>query len=310
MSADDHSVAPVEHSGPLQGPLAAATLRALDTLEQVLELEPTGPDRFRAGSEPNRFGRIFGGQLLAQAMTAAAATVPEHRPSGIHALFVRGGDETVPVDLIVERTRDGRTMSTRRVGVQQAGRTVLTAMVSFAEPGPDADADDGPVTAPEVDPESIPLLQDWLHTAPPELLRIGRVWTDVPPAVEMRIAEAPIFFGGDQKPGERTLWMRLPRTVADRPGLHEVLLTYASDYLLVDMAFRNHPEPLAVGAYSGVTVDHAVWLHRPVRFDQWLGHVTRTVGFGGNRALVQGRIIDAAGRHVASTAQEVLIRAR
>ncbi|MGV0852981.1 acyl-CoA thioesterase [Mycolicibacterium phlei] len=297
-----------EHSGPLRGtgsPLETATLRALDDLEAALELEPVGPDRFRAGSEPDRFGRIFGGQLLAQAMAAAVATVPQLPPSGIHALFVRGGDETLPIDLVVDRIRDGRTITTRQVSVQQAGRTVLSAMVSFARPDPEAETDLG--ADPEVDPESLPLLQDWLPAAPPVAGRIAGVWATVPPPVEMRIGEPPMLMGGDQKPGERTHWMRLPRPVADRPGLHEVLLTYASDYLLVDQAFRNHPEPVCIGTHRGVTVNHSVWLHRPVRFDRWLGHTLRTVSVTGRRGLVQGTVVDETGRHVASTAQEVLI---
>lgn len=297
-----------EHSGPLRGtgsPLETAILRSLAHLEAVLDLQPTGPDRFRVGSEPDRFGRVFGGQLLAQAMAAAAATVEGQPPSAIHALFVRGGDEAVPIDLVVQRIRDGRSISTRQVSVEQAGRPVLSAMVSFAHPDPETGTDLG--DDPEVDPESLPLLQDWIPNTPAEARGLADVWATVPPPVEMRIGEPPMLMGGDQKPGERTHWMRLPRPVDDRPGLHELLLTYASDYLLVDQAFRNHPEPVAIGTHRGVTVNHSLWLHRPVHFDRWLGHTLRTVSVTGRRGLVQGTIVDEAGRHVASTAQEVLI---
>ncbi|MGV0791382.1 acyl-CoA thioesterase [Mycolicibacterium sp. XJ1819] len=283
--------------------LEIATLGALDRLQAALDLEPAGVDRFRAGNEADRFGRIFGGQLLAQAMTAAAATVADHIPHSIHASFVRAGASDVAVDIAVDRIRDGRSMSTRQVTVGQGGRTILTATVSFE------DSPEGPADAePTPDPESLPLLQHWAGQAPPQLAHAARTWIDTPPPLEMRIAEAPTFFGGAQAPGERSHWMRLPRDVGDEPGMHRSLLTYASDYLLLDMALRSHPDPVSYGTHMGMTLDHAVWLHRPVRFDGWHRYTQRTVATGGHRALVLGSIADAAGRVVASTAQDVLVR--
>lgn len=308
MSTADASVRP-EFTGPFRGsgnPLETRTLAALDRLHQALDLQPVGVDRFRAGNEADRFGRLFGGQLVGQAMCAAAATVTTLTPHSIHASFLRPGVQTEPVDIGVERTRDGRSMSVRQVTVQQGGRTLLTATVSFDA---NTDGEDlGVRSVPEESPESVPLLQYWVQQAPPELARTARTWIDTPPPLEMRIPEAPTFFGGAQTSGPRAHWMRLPRTVDAGPGAHAVLLTYASDFLLLDMAFRAHPQRAGYATHTGLTLDHTVWLHRPVRFDEWHLYTQQTVALGGHRALVQGSIIDAAGRHVASTAQEVLVR--
>jgi acyl-CoA thioesterase II len=298
-----------DFTGPFRGsgiPLEIATLGALDRLEQALTLQAAGDDRFVAGNEAGRFGRLFGGQLVAQAMAAAAATVTGLTPHSIHASFLRPGSSSAPVQIAVDRIRDGRSMSVRQVAVQQAGRTLLTATVSFdtnPEP-PHVDSAARPVAAPE----SLPLLQHWAQQAPPELAGSASTWINTPPPLEMRIAEAPTFLGGAQAPGQRAHWMRLPRAVDGGPETHAALMAYASDYLLLDMAFRNHPHRVSYTTYTGLTLDHTFWLHRPVRFDQWHLYTQQTVAVGGHRALVHGNVIDAGGCHVASTAQEVLVR--
>ena len=307
MSASEVAVGAADFTGPLRdtgSPLEAATLGALDRLLTVLTPQPTGADRFRADNEAGRFGRIFGGQLVAQAMAAAAATVAGPSPHSIHAAFLRAGDCDAPLDIVVDRTRDGRSMSIRQVEVRQAGRTLLTATVSF-DSNPETDE---AATRFNDEPESHPLLQHWVSNAPPRLADRGRTWIDTPPPLELRIAEPPVFLGGAQGPGERTHWMRLPRGIDGGPVTDAVLLAYATDYLLVDMALRSHPQRVGYGTHTGLTLDHAVWLHRPVRFDRWHAYTQQTVAVGGHRALVRGRIIDSAGRHVASTAQEVLVR--
>lgn len=296
-----------DFNGPLLGSgsaLEAATLGALEHLQQVLTLQPAGADRFRAGSEAARFGRIFGGQLVAQALAAAAATVPELAPHSIHAMFLRPGDSAAPLDIVVDRTRDGRTMSARQVVIEQAGRVLVTAMVSFDTESSDAVTAEGSVTAPE----ALPLLQHWAQQAPPGLAGPASTWIDTPPPLEMRIAHAPIFFGGTQADGPRSYWMRLPRAIDGGPAAHTAMLAYASDYLLVDTAFRAHPQPVGYTTHRGLTLDHTIWLHRPVRFDQWHHYTQEIVAVAGHRAVVHGKIVDTAGRHVASTTQEVLVR--
>ena len=124
----------------------------------------------------------------------------------------------------------------------------------------------------------------------------------------MRVPEPTNFLGGEQADGSRSHWMRLPRSIGDDQALHSAMLAYASDYLLLDMAFRNHPGTSDFTEVAAVSLDHALWLHRPVRFDEWHLYTQETVALAGHRALVRGTIRDAAGRAVASTAQEVLIR--
>ncbi|MGV0654654.1 acyl-CoA thioesterase domain-containing protein [Mycolicibacterium thermoresistibile] len=278
----------------------------LTELLRALELEPVAADRFRAGSESDRFGRIFGGQVVGQALLAAARTVPDHPPHSLHAYFVQTGDGTRPLDIAVQRIRDGRSMATRQVTVTQDDRTLLTALVSFHD-NPDEPRWAAP--APVLPgPEQLPVLQHWAATAPPALRPQVRHWIDVPPPLDIRIGEATYFLGGRPAEGPRSHWMRLPRDVGDDPLLHRVLVAYASDYLLLDAALRAHPDLSGHDGFQAVSLDHSVWLHRPVRFDRWHVYTQNTTVVSGHRALVRGTIHDAAGALVASTSQEVLIR--
>ena len=136
----------------------------------------------------------------------------------------------------------------------------------------------------------------------------ARTWVDQPPPLELRIGEAPTFLGGAPTDGTRSHWMRVPRDVGDDPLLHTALLAYASDYLLLDMAFRSYPERDAATRFTGSSLDHTLWFHRPVRFDRWHLHSQQTLAVVGHRGLVQGAIHDADGHLVASAVQEVLVR--
>ncbi len=286
--------------------LASRIVEALDGLLRALELEPVGPDRFRAVGEPGRFDRVFGGQLLAQALVAASATVTGKAPDSLHACFVEAGTSEDPVDLVVDRVRDGRSMSTRRVTVLQDGRPLLVAIASFHANAGTAQVAGALPPAPA--PDDVPALQEWADRLPAELRAHGRSWIDRPPPVELRIGEAPTFLGGSPEGGPRSHWMRLPRDVGDSPLLHSALLAYASDYLLLDMAFRSHPAGAGPGAFTGFSLDHALWLHRPTRFDRWHLHTQETVTIAGERGLVRGAIHDTDGHLVATAMQEVLVR--
>jgi acyl-CoA thioesterase-2 len=278
---------------------------ALDGLLAALELEPIGPNRFRAGNEPPRFPRTFGGQLVAQALRAACATAPEREPHSIHAYFVQGGLVDLPFELDVVRVRDGRTMATRQVTVTQGERTALVAIASFHHQLPTPAATEPPPTVPE--PTDLPTLQDWARAAPDPSDPRARTWVENPPPLEVRIGEAPTFLGGPQRLGTRSHWLRLPRAVADDGSLHAVLLTYASDYFLSDMAVRTHPEPVGSQGLRSSSVDHAVWIHRRVRFDDWHLHTQEPLAIVGERALVKGTLHDRSGVLVATVVQEVVL---
>lgn len=283
-----------------------AILGALDTLEQALSLKPVGANSFQASNEADRFGRIFGGQLLAQALCAASTTVDRHTPHSLHAYFLQTGDSGRPVEIEVERVRDGRSMTTRQVNVTQGERTLLTALASFHSNATEPELSHEVLGVPP--PEEMPLLQHWVHQVPQAMRSKAKTWIDAPPALEMRIAEPPTFLGGRQTSEPRSHWMRLPRHIGHTPTLHTALLAYASDYLMLDMALRSHPHPADYASVAAVSLDHAIWLHRPSDFHEWHLYTQETAAIAGHRAMVRGVIRDAAGHTVASTAQEVLVR--
>jgi acyl-CoA thioesterase-2 len=292
----------------LDGTLARAVNGALDGLLRALDLEPLADDHFRALNEPDRFGRVFGGQMIAQAVKAASTTVTDKPPHSVHAYFVKSGVHDQPLDVVVDRVRDGRSMAARRVSVSQGQQTLLIAMVSFHDnPIEPEFAEPVPSTPP---PGDLPLLQDWVDHAPNDLRQRGQMWIDRPPPLEIRIGEPPHFFGGTRATGPRTHWMRLPRGIGDDPLLHGVLLAYASDYLLLDMALRSHPMPVTVTSMTSFSVDHALWLHRPIRFDEWHRYTQELISVSGDRGLVRGVIHHLDGHLVANVTQEVLVRAR
>jgi acyl-CoA thioesterase-2 len=296
---------------PVRPALDERISNSLDGLLHALELSPAGDDHFVAPPEPDRFTRVFGGQTLAQALLAAGATVdgPAARhlvPHSMHAYFVQAGVADHAVEVDVERVRDGRTMATRRSTVTQGPRTLLVALASFHANPEQPELVEVPPAAPA--PHDLPLLQDWVRDLPPARAGHGRAWVDHPPPLDLRIGEAPTFLGGQPAPGARAHWMRLPRDVGDDPLLHTVLLAYATDYLLLDMAFRSYPGELPPGGFAAVSVDHALWFHRPVRFDRWHLHTQETITLVGHRGLVRGSVHDEDGRLVATVMQEVLVR--
>ena len=291
---------------PVQSSLDQRIGASLDGLLCALELSPAGDGHFVAPPEPDRFTRVFGGQTIAQALLAAGATVEGTPPHSMHAYFVQAGVADREVEVTVERVRDGRSMATRRSTVTQGDRTLLVALASFHDNPDEPELAEVRPSAPP--PHQLPLLQDWLEDLPPALAGHGRAWVDHPPPLDLRIGEAPTFLGGTPTDGARAHWMRLPRDVGDDPLLHTVLLAYATDYLLLDMAFRSYPGKLPAAGFAAVSVDHALWFHRPVRFDRWHLHTQETVALAGHRGLVRGAVHDEDGRRVATVMQEVLVR--
>ena len=295
--------------GADEAPLRERTLAALEGLLAAFELQRCDDDCFEMVNEPSRFGRVFGGQLVAQALLAASATVAGKAPHSLHAYFVEGGTPEAPLRISVERVRDGRSMASRRVSIRQDGRDLLVLISSFHDSPVEPSLADPPPSVPP--PDQLPRLQDWVLRSPAES-RAGAThsWVELPPPVEIRMGEALRFLGGEPAGGTRSHWMRLPRAVGDDPLLHTALLAYASDYFLLDMAFRAHPLGLPASAFTSTSLDHALWFHRPVRFDEWVLHTQETVAISGDRGLVRGALHDGEGRLVATAMQEVLIRVR
>lgn len=296
------------------GTLDAAIGQAFESLRRSLTLHPLGPDtfgadRFRVDGAPGQFERTFGGLLVAQALAAATATVAGMTVSSLHAYFAAAGVPEEPATLSVVRVRDGRTMATREVSMVQNGRPLLAMIASFhrAVGGPEL------VSAPagETDPTEVPRLQDWLLDAPQGLTPQGlnperwAHWVRRPPAVEVRIAEPPTFIGGPGSPG-RAHWMRTPAPVPDE--LQAVMLAYASDYLMMDLAMGIYRRNTPAEQLFGASLDHSIWFHRPVRYERWHRHTLDVAALTGERGLVRGSVTDDEGNLVASIAQEILVR--
>jgi acyl-CoA thioesterase-2 len=297
---------PTQPDAREEGSLERATLDALDRLLAAFMLEPFGGDRFRASGEADRFDRVFGGQLVAQALLAAAATASMKEAHSLHAYFVEAGTPGAHVEISVDRVRDGRSIATRRVTVRQQERTVLVAMISLRSGFTELTS--AGTTASVAGPDGLPLLQDWVREFSPEQRVLGRSWVEQPPPLELRMDEAPYFMGGQSAQGPRTHWMRLPRSVGEDPLVHTALLAYASDYLLLDMILRAQPDGGAATSLRCVSLDHSLWFHGPVRLDRWHRHTQESQAIAGQHGLVRGMIHDAGGRLVASVMQEGLVR--
>jgi acyl-CoA thioesterase-2 len=282
--------------------LRSAISASLDDLLTSLVLRPQGDDCFSV--EPSRTAtsdRVFGGQLLAQAVVGASATVTDKNIHSLHATFMRTGTPGAPLTIQVAHLRDGRSIATREVTVLEAGKPLLAAIASFATLRIEPDI---ALAAPEVaPPEETPLLQALVGEA-----ASGRHWVEQPPAVDLRLPEPPSFLSPMSSRKPRSHWMRLPRSVGADHSINAALLAYGSDFFLMDMIFRLHPQELRPGRANGFSLDHAIWFHRPVRFDAWHLHTQEAVALVGDRGLARGTIHDADGRCVASVAQEVLLR--
>jgi acyl-CoA thioesterase-2 len=256
----------------------------------LLELEPHGADTFVGLSPPYDWGRIFGGQVIAQALWAAAATVPAERSvHSLHAYFILGGRPDEPVRYEVDRVRNGRSFMTRRVVARQSYGAILTLEASFHldEPGPDIETVRAPSDLP----------------GPDELPEQGWGWL-----LERR--EVPTRPGR----GRALTWVRADESVGDDPARHVCALAFATDTGTVTAVRALHPEG-GRGAWNnevfmGASLDHAVWFHRPVRADRWLLIDVNTDSLTGVRGLTIGRVFDDGGRHVATFTQEALLRER
>jgi acyl-CoA thioesterase-2 len=299
----DNSHVPAGDDSLIEKSVMTSLLGLLEALQQ----EQVGDDVFRVPSEPGRHvDRIYGGQLLAQALIAASATVSGKDPHSLHAAFVEVGDPSSPVELAVDRVRDGRSLSTRRVTVLQEDRPRLVAIVSFHTNAGGPDVSGSIPAVPR--PEELPLLQHWADAVPPQWREQGRSWIDRPLPLEVRMGEPPTFLGGSSARGTRSHWMRLPRDIGDDRALHAALIAYASDFFLMDVVFRAHPDGAGPGRFAGFSLDHAVWLHRPTRFDRWHLHTQESLAIVGDRGLARGAIHDSDGHLVATVMQEVLVR--
>ncbi len=256
----------------------------------MMALEPHGPDTFVGGGPRYPWGGLYGGQIVAQALHAAAATVePQFRVHSLHAYFIRRGDHAEPVRYEVARTRNGRSFTTRTVEARQAVGAILSLSASFQ-----VDED-----APEVQTAELP------EVPSPDAVE-GESWS---PFYDRTILDTA------NRPGTASAWLRLSHPLGgddDTPMLHAAALAYMSDDMPTDAAVVLDPRWSGEGYDSMVafSLDHAIWFHRPVRADEWLLHDFRCHGLISSRGLSVGHVFAADGAHVATVSQEVLLRPR
>jgi acyl-CoA thioesterase-2 len=285
---------------------------ALGRLLELLDLEPLEVNLFRGRSPEEDRQRVFGGQVLAQALVAARRTVEDERPvHSLHAYFLRPGDPEIPILYQVDRIRDGRSFTTRRVVAIQHGRPIFNMSASFQidEPGFDHQ-----MPMPECpDPEDLPgdaeLLAKFRDSAPPELSgEMGWMERDRP--IEQRYADPINWWKPEaQEPWQR-VWLRASGTLPDELDLHRVVLAYASDMSLLDAATMPHAVTYFDDRMQIASLDHSMWFHRPFRADEWLLYTSDSPSTSNARGFCRGSVHDRAGRLVASVTQEGLLRRR
>ena len=282
-------------------------------LVDLLDVEEIDVDLFRGRRSSGGVGRVFGGQVIAQALQAAQRSTPDMEGAAkiahsLHAYFMRPGSEEHPIVYRVVRDFDGRSFATRRVIASQRGRPILSMTASFQQPEDGYHHQD---TMPQVPaPETLPTeaslrARDAEHL--PEKLRrqITR-----PRPIEIRPVFPRRWFAPTPAEPIQHSWFRLVAPIADDPALHRAVLAYASDMALLGTSMLPHGVSWTSPGFQSASLDHAVWLHEPFRADEWLLYATDSPWAGHARGFNRGSIYAADGRLVASVAQEGLIRMR
>lgn len=276
------------------------------TLLQVLDLAGTGArtteDIFTGVSHPMPRGRVYGGQVLAQAVVAASRTVPEDRPiHSMHGYFLRPGDASQGITFSVDRLRDGRSFTARRTQAFQQGVPIFSMIASFQV------ADDGldhQEPMPDVPgPDDLPAFGSGVPRHPLSAREFDRM------PLEVRHVEGPLyeaFPGGAQN--RQHVWMRVRRRITDDPLVHRAALAYLSDMTIQEPILRAHGLVWGTPGMSVASLDHAMWWHRPARVDEWLLYVQESDNARGGRGLTTARIYTQDGTLAASAAQEVMVR--
>jgi acyl-CoA thioesterase-2 len=275
-------------------------------LLEILDVgpDPFEPDAFTGRSLPQPSGRVFGGQVLAQALLAAGRTVsPTRLPHSLHGYFLRAGDVREPIDFAVERLRDGRSFTARRTHALQGGVPILSMISSFQEEQAGLDYADEMPGAP--DPDEVVSADDHLGGVDHP---VAKFWTQES-AFDVRHVGGSVYLGhtGDRT-GRQMVWVRSREQLPDDQLLHRALLAYACDQVMLEPVLRRSGESWASPGLSIASLDHAMWWHRDVRVDDWLLYVQSSPTAQGGRGLGAAQVFTRDGSLVASIAQEGMVR--
>ncbi len=283
----------------------------IDELLRVFELEPLEINLFRGQSQDIGSPQVFGGQVLGQALRAASATVPDGRMvHSLHAYFLRRGDCTAPIIYNVDRSRDGKSFTSRRVVAIQRGEQIFNMAASFQieEAGFDHQIAMPEVPPPEALPDATAQLRALLQQMPERLPARVRRFIETPRPFEFRVVQEIDYLKPRKQPPLRQAWFRAVGRVPDDEMLHRCLLAYVSDFYLLDTATLPHGTSFLHTKLIMASIDHAMWFHRPLRVDEWLLYALDSPSASGARGFARASVFARDGRLVASTAQEGLIR--
>lgn len=282
--------------------------KAVDTLLSILDLEPLEHNLFRGSSPQVGWQRVFGGQVIGQALVAAARTVEGRSAHSLHAYFMRPGDPSIPIIYEVDRIRDGTSFATRRVVATQHGKAIFSMSASFQreEEGFDHQLPMPVVPPPEDLPSESELATLILENAPEP---IKRYWQRERP-LELRPVDYRHYISREPLEPVQQLWIRASGKLPDDPDIHRSVLAYASDMTLLDTSLHPHGRSVFDRDMQAASLDHALWIHRPFRVDEWLLYNEDTPSASGGRGFARGSLFSRDGRLIASVAQEGLIRQR
>jgi acyl-CoA thioesterase II len=282
---------------------------AVNDLIALLDLEEIEKNHYRATSPSEGWQRVYGGQVIGQALVAASRTVPDDRQAhSLHGYFLRPGDTTIPILYKVDRIRDGRSFTTRRVVAIQHGRAIFNMSISFqvAEEGFDHQFDMPEAPPPEDLPDERELRAEWAKKLPAE--QAAGFTRDRP--IDVRPIDPVDIFAPEKRPPQQMCWMKCRDPLPDDARLHQCVLAYLSDWSLLDTATLPHGVSFLQDDMQVASLDHAMWFHRPFRADEWLLYVQDSPSASGARGLNRGLVYRRDGTLVASAAQEGLIRKR
>ena len=281
--------------------------RAVDGLVALLDLERIERDIYRGTSPEDSWQRVFGGQVAGQALVAAGRTVDDDRHvHSLHSYFIRAGDPKTPIVYEVDRIRDGRSFSVRRVLAVQGGEAIFTLSASFQLAQEGIDHQTSMPDSP--DPESLPTFDERLRSDP----RAQHWYAGRSRPIDLRHVDAAPWERDAVGPLDSPfrVWMRADGRLPDDTLLHACLLTFASDMTLLDAALARQGLVNRPGEIRMASLDHAMWFERPIRADEWLLYAMHSPSASGGRALASGRFFTRDGAQVASVVQEGMIRVR
>jgi acyl-CoA thioesterase-2 len=282
--------------------------RALETLLSVLDLETLEVNLFRGLSPQAGWQRVFGGQVIGQALVAACRTVEGRTAHSLHAYFLRAGDPSVPIIYNVDRIRDGKSFSTRRVVAIQHGQAIFSMAASFHtdEPGLHHQMKMPDVPPPEALPSEAELKAKLIDRLP-EPVKV--YWQHERP-IEIRPVDLSRYLSPENRAPSQQVWIKATGKLSDDLSLHQCVLAYASDFTLLDTALIAHGRFVFDPRLMLASLDHAIWFHRSFRADDWLLYAQDSPSSGAGRAFCRGTLFSREGELVASTAQEGLLRER